>query len=361
MIKERSWSSSSYRFGFNGMEKDNEVKGDGNSLDFGARIYDSRLGRWYSKDRYSNLYPSESLYSFSINSPVVYFDPNGNWVEQTTKKYYRDKKTNQLVQKKAHQIFKRTVLIDRHLVVHDAKIYSHDAFDKDASTYDRDMERAACVVQEDIQLAYGIDKVKGEWKINEEDEEFFVEKKRISVSVEFDTPIEIINNLDNIQSTDHLFILAQNETVNKLAQFAGVGSEAGGFVDGLGGNTIVLGKDYLNIWSRRYGIERHHSYANLLAPHEFGHSGGLLHMSGGVMGHSNPSSHNLRRLFKGPFKNQGALGSVVNAVRGQPGFPEKYKTFRSTEQREHKVDESGGGSGMGQIHFGNNSLENIVK
>jgi hypothetical protein len=39
----------------------------------------------------------------------------------------------------------------------------------------------------------------------------------------------------------------------------------------------------------------------------------------------------------------------LNTVRGQPGFPEKYKTFRSTEQREQKVDVSGGGSGMGQI------------
>lgn len=32
------------------MEKDNEVKGSGNSLDFGARIYDSRLGKWLSTD-----------------------------------------------------------------------------------------------------------------------------------------------------------------------------------------------------------------------------------------------------------------------------------------------------------------------
>jgi hypothetical protein len=34
-----------YCFGFNGMEQDNEVQGQGNAYDFGARIYDSRLGR----------------------------------------------------------------------------------------------------------------------------------------------------------------------------------------------------------------------------------------------------------------------------------------------------------------------------
>ncbi|QLH44307.1 MAG: hypothetical protein HWD58_00920 [Bacteroidota bacterium] len=39
-----------YRFGFNGQEKDNEIKGTGNSLAFEARIYDNRLGRWLSLD-----------------------------------------------------------------------------------------------------------------------------------------------------------------------------------------------------------------------------------------------------------------------------------------------------------------------
>jgi RHS repeat-associated protein len=38
-----------YRFGFNGKEKDNEVKGgDGLQQDYGMRIYDSRLERFLS-------------------------------------------------------------------------------------------------------------------------------------------------------------------------------------------------------------------------------------------------------------------------------------------------------------------------
>ena len=49
------WSNS-YRYGFNGMEKDDEVKGSGNSYDFGARMYDSRLGRWLSIDALSHVY-----------------------------------------------------------------------------------------------------------------------------------------------------------------------------------------------------------------------------------------------------------------------------------------------------------------
>ncbi len=31
-----------YRYGFNGMEKDDEISGSGNSYDFGARTYDPR-------------------------------------------------------------------------------------------------------------------------------------------------------------------------------------------------------------------------------------------------------------------------------------------------------------------------------
>ena len=49
-MEGRKWSGASdYRYGFNGMENDNEVYGERNAIDFGARIYDSRLGRWLSR------------------------------------------------------------------------------------------------------------------------------------------------------------------------------------------------------------------------------------------------------------------------------------------------------------------------
>jgi RHS repeat-associated protein len=70
-----------YRFGFNGMEKDNEMKGVGNSLDFGARMYDSRLGRWLSMDPLTVRYPHVSPYAFVGNSPISLVDPDGKkWV-----------------------------------------------------------------------------------------------------------------------------------------------------------------------------------------------------------------------------------------------------------------------------------------
>ncbi|MBL0095414.1 MAG: hypothetical protein IPP46_02170 [Bacteroidetes bacterium] len=66
-----------YRFGFNGKEKDDEVKGVGNSLDFGARIYDSRLGRWLSVDPLHKKYPNISPYVFCANNPIIYIDKDG--------------------------------------------------------------------------------------------------------------------------------------------------------------------------------------------------------------------------------------------------------------------------------------------
>ena len=37
----------SYRYGFNGKEQDPEVKGTGNQYDYGFRIYDPRVGKFF--------------------------------------------------------------------------------------------------------------------------------------------------------------------------------------------------------------------------------------------------------------------------------------------------------------------------
>ncbi len=66
-----------YRFSFNGMEKIDEINGSGNVLDFGARIYDSRLGRWLSRDPHEKKYSGFTPFCFNNNNPVFFFDPTG--------------------------------------------------------------------------------------------------------------------------------------------------------------------------------------------------------------------------------------------------------------------------------------------
>jgi RHS repeat-associated protein len=67
-----------YRFGFNGKEKDNEVKGgDGLQQDYGMRIYDSRLGRFLSVDPRQTQFPDLTPYQFAGNTPIQAVDLDG--------------------------------------------------------------------------------------------------------------------------------------------------------------------------------------------------------------------------------------------------------------------------------------------
>ena len=70
-------ANSSYRYGFNGKENDNEVKGEGNQQDYGMRIYDGRLGRFLSVDPITKNYPMLTPYQFASNTPIQAIDLDG--------------------------------------------------------------------------------------------------------------------------------------------------------------------------------------------------------------------------------------------------------------------------------------------
>ncbi|MBI2795026.1 MAG: DUF3238 domain-containing protein [Ignavibacteria bacterium] len=70
-------TSSSYRYGFNGAEEDNEVKGEGNSYSFKFRVYDPRMGRFLSVDPLSKNYPWNSPYAFAENDVIRAIDLEG--------------------------------------------------------------------------------------------------------------------------------------------------------------------------------------------------------------------------------------------------------------------------------------------
>jgi RHS repeat-associated protein len=76
-MEGRFTTGDDYRYGFNGMESDDEVKGNNNSYDFGARMYDNRVGRWFAIDPLASKYPSLSPYVFAGNTPILAIDPNG--------------------------------------------------------------------------------------------------------------------------------------------------------------------------------------------------------------------------------------------------------------------------------------------
>jgi RHS repeat-associated protein len=70
--------ASSDSYGFNGAEKDDEIRSDGNALEFGGRsIYDGRIGRFASVDPRHMDFPFMSPYCFAANGPIRFIDVEG--------------------------------------------------------------------------------------------------------------------------------------------------------------------------------------------------------------------------------------------------------------------------------------------
>ncbi|MBK5192097.1 MAG: hypothetical protein JJE07_02605 [Flavobacteriaceae bacterium] len=68
LLPGKHGNTSDYHYGLQGQEMDNEIKGEGNSYDFGTRIYDPRVGRFFAIDPLFKEYPHNSPYAFSENS-----------------------------------------------------------------------------------------------------------------------------------------------------------------------------------------------------------------------------------------------------------------------------------------------------
>ncbi len=89
LMPGRNLNAGDYRFGFNGQEKLDEITGvTGSHLDFGARIYDSRVGRFLSLDPKARNYPFWSPYLFAANNPIRFIDVDGFGPGDGTLKVY---------------------------------------------------------------------------------------------------------------------------------------------------------------------------------------------------------------------------------------------------------------------------------
>jgi RHS repeat-associated protein len=67
-----------YRYGFNGMEKENAVNEDG--YDFGARLLNTWNGKWLAVDPLFGIYPSLSPYVSMGNNPILIVDVDGRYI-----------------------------------------------------------------------------------------------------------------------------------------------------------------------------------------------------------------------------------------------------------------------------------------
>ncbi len=70
-------ASGDYRYGFQGQESDDEIKGEGNSVNYKYRMHDPRIGRFFAIDPLAPKYPHNSPYAFSENSTIAFIELEG--------------------------------------------------------------------------------------------------------------------------------------------------------------------------------------------------------------------------------------------------------------------------------------------
>src|SRR5690554_3277453 len=73
----RNGSTGDYRYGFQGQEKDDEVKGEGNSINYKYRMHDPRIGRFFAVDPLAAKFPHNGPYNFSENRVIDAFELEG--------------------------------------------------------------------------------------------------------------------------------------------------------------------------------------------------------------------------------------------------------------------------------------------
>ena len=78
LVPNRNYSNNSYRYGYQGSEKDDEVKGEAKSYTTQFRQLDPRIGRWLSRDPKVTAF--ETPYSSMNNNPILYNDIKGDTI-----------------------------------------------------------------------------------------------------------------------------------------------------------------------------------------------------------------------------------------------------------------------------------------
>jgi RHS repeat-associated protein len=70
-------SGDKYSRGFQGQITDDEIKGEGNSVNYKYRMHDPRIGRFFAVDPLSDKYPHNSPYAFSENVVIDHIELEG--------------------------------------------------------------------------------------------------------------------------------------------------------------------------------------------------------------------------------------------------------------------------------------------
>ena len=102
-----TYAQTTNRFKFNGKEE--QTTGNLNYLDYGARMYDSNIGRWMVQDPLAEKYYSQSPYNYCVNNPVMFVDPDGEDVRVTIQGNTVSVEANIILYQASGRVYRKTV------------------------------------------------------------------------------------------------------------------------------------------------------------------------------------------------------------------------------------------------------------
>ena len=217
-LPNRHKAGNEYRYGVQGQEKDDEVSGEGNSYTAEFWQYDCRVDRWLSRDPKASSFSWQSSYSSMNNNPLMFADPLGDSSWGTIDD------------------------VNKIATLH----VTGKVIDKSGTNVD--VQEAISDMTADIEATF-----QGSVEYNGEQYKF-----------ETDIQLEEVTNLNDISSSDHLFVLSKNAKKDRRL--------ANGVSSRIGGKVAFIG-------SEQYATKSVFSWGSNTRPtvHEFGHLMGLKH------------------------------------------------------------------------------------
>jgi RHS repeat-associated protein len=86
-ISSKAATTLGNKYKYNGKEEQRQEFSDGSGLewlDYGARMYDAQIGRFFTQDRFAAKYFTMSPYQYATNDPIKNIDVNGDSTWTTT-------------------------------------------------------------------------------------------------------------------------------------------------------------------------------------------------------------------------------------------------------------------------------------